>query len=61
VTSANSQLGEVDEAFYRLERAIKLGNENHPWFETDKCLAPMREDPRFNELMKKIETDRSPS
>jgi serine/threonine-protein kinase len=61
MTSANSQLGEIDEAFYWLERAIKLGNENRPWFESDKCLAPMREDPRFNELMKKIETGRNSS
>ncbi len=59
MTSANSQLGEIDEAFYWLERAIKLGNENRPWFETDKCLAPMREDSRFDQLMKKIETDRN--
>ncbi len=61
MTSANSQLGEIDEAFYWLERAVKLGNENRPWFEADKCLAPMREDPRFNELMKKIETGRNSS
>ncbi len=55
MTSANAQLGEIDESFYWLERAIKLGNENRPWFETDKCLAPMREDPRFHQLMDKIE------
>jgi tetratricopeptide (TPR) repeat protein len=55
MTSASAQLGEIDEAFYWLERAIKLGNENRPWFETDKCLAPLRQDSRFNELMNKIE------
>ena len=55
MTSANAQLGEIDEAFYWLERAVKLGNENRPWFETDKCLEPMRRDPRFTELMNKIE------
>jgi len=53
--SASSQLGEIDQAFYWLERAIKLGNENKPWFETDKMLAPLRQDPRFAELMSKIE------
>jgi hypothetical protein len=55
MASAYSQLGEIDEAFKWLERAIKLGNENRPWFETDEVLAPMREDPRFVELMNKIE------
>jgi len=61
MTSANCQLGEIDEAFYWLERAVNLGNENRPWFETDKCLAPMREDQRFAELMQKIEADRNSS
>ncbi len=55
MTSANCQLGEIDDAFYWLERAVKLGNENRPWFESDKCLAPMRDDARFAELMNKIE------
>ena len=53
--SASAQLGEIDQAFYWLERAIKLGNENKPWFETDKMLAPLRQDARFAELMSKIE------
>lgn len=55
MSSANAQLGELDEAFYWMERAIKLGNENKPWYENDKMLAPLREDPRFAELIKKIE------
>ncbi len=55
MASANAQLGEIDEAFYWMERAIKLGNENKPWYENDKCLAPLREDPRFAELLNKIE------
>ncbi len=55
MTSANAQLGEIDEAFYWMERAIKLGNENKPWYENDKMLAPLREDPRFAELLSKIE------
>ncbi|MBA2493779.1 MAG: protein kinase [Acidobacteria bacterium] len=57
MTSANAQLGEIDEAFYWMERAIKLGNENKPWYENDKLLAPLRQDPRFNELLKKIDED----
>ncbi|MCS6873165.1 MAG: protein kinase [Pyrinomonadaceae bacterium] len=55
MASANAQLGEKDEAFKWLERAIKLGNENKPWFLSDKMLAPLREDPRFDDLMRKIE------
>ena len=55
MASANAQLGELDEAFYWMERAIKLGNENKPWYENDKMLAPLREDARFAELIKKIE------
>jgi len=53
--SASTQLGEIDQGFYWLERAIKLGNENKPWFETDRMLAPLRADSRFAELMNKIE------
>ncbi len=55
MTSANAQLGEIDEAFYWMERAIKLGNENRPWYENDKMLAPLRQDPRFAEALNKIE------
>lgn len=55
MASAYTQLGEKDEAFYWLERAIRLGNENKPWFENDKLLASLRDDPRFDELMNKIE------
>ena len=51
---ALSQLGEIDEAFKWLEKAIKLGNENKPWFETDQTLTPLRTDPRFKQLMDKI-------
>ncbi len=51
---ACSQLGDVDDAFKWLEKAIRLGNENRPWFENDKVLAPLRRDPRFQELMSKI-------
>jgi eukaryotic-like serine/threonine-protein kinase len=55
MASAYSILGEIDESFKWLERAIKLGNENRVFFEMDKSLAPIRQDPRFQELMDKIE------
>jgi hypothetical protein len=57
MASASAQLGEKDEAFYWLERAIKLGNENKPWFENDKLLVSLREDERFDKLMQTIERE----
>ncbi|MEZ5426383.1 MAG: protein kinase [Pyrinomonadaceae bacterium] len=56
MTSAKAQLGDIDKAFYWMERAIKLGNENKPWYLHDKMLAPLRQDPRFEELIEKIDT-----
>lgn len=55
MTSATAQLGEIDEAFYWMERAIKLGNENRSWYQNDKMLAPLRSDPRFEAELNKIE------
>jgi serine/threonine-protein kinase len=55
MTSANAQLGETDEAFYWMERAIKLGNENKAWYENDKMLSLLRKDQRFEEILGKIE------
>ena len=57
MTMASAQLGEKDEAFFWLERAIKLGNENKTWFENDRMTASLRDDPRFDRLMQKIEED----
>lgn len=54
MASANAQLGDTDQAIYWLERAIKLGNENKPWFESDKMLNPIRKESRFTELINKI-------
>lgn len=47
-------LGEKDPAFKWLNRAVKLGNENRPRYETDVILDSLRDDPRFEELMAKI-------
>lgn len=54
VASTYALLGDRDEAFSWLERAIKLGNENRPWFESDPNWEGLREDPRFGELMSGI-------
>lgn len=57
MASASALLGDKDEAFKWLERAIKLGNENLPWFRSDKCLESLRSDPRFEEIVAKIHKD----
>jgi len=54
VAGAYCLLGEPDEAFGWLERAVRLGNENKPWFQSDPNLEPLRDDPRFTELMRSI-------
>ena len=54
VASAYAMLGDADEAFEWLGRAIDVGNENRRWFESDPHWEPLREDPRFAELMGRI-------
>jgi len=54
VASTYALLGDKDLAFKWMNRAVKLGNENKPWFETDVNLDSLRDDPRFAELMSKI-------
>jgi eukaryotic-like serine/threonine-protein kinase len=58
VASTYALLGEKDLAFKWLEKAIKLGNENKPFFLRDNNLASLREDPRFDELMERIDANR---
>ena len=54
VASAYALVGERDLAFEWLATAIRVGNENKPWFESDPNWEPVREDPRFAELMARI-------
>jgi adenylate cyclase len=54
VGAAYARLGEKDFAFKWLERAVKLGNENKPWYENDASLDSLRDDPRFEELLNKM-------
>jgi serine/threonine protein kinase/tetratricopeptide (TPR) repeat protein len=58
VGSTYSLLGEKDLAFKWLNKAVKLGNENRPHYEHSRNLDPIRDDPRFAELMAKIGSDR---
>lgn len=57
VASTYAILDEKDLAFKWLNRAVKLGNENRPHFEHDKSLDSLRDDPRFDELMRKMGTE----
>jgi eukaryotic-like serine/threonine-protein kinase len=58
LASAYLLQGRQVEALRWLETAIRLGNENYRWFESDPNWADLHEDPRFLELMKGIKTHR---
>jgi serine/threonine-protein kinase len=54
VGSSYALLGDKDSAFKWLNRAVRLGNENRPRYETDINLDSLRDDPRFGELLSKM-------
>lgn len=54
VGSTYALLGDKDLAFKWIGKAIRLGNENKPYFENDTNLDVIRDDPRFQALMDKI-------
>ena len=54
VGSTYALLGDFDLAFKWLGKAVKLGNENKPYFEKDTNLNVLRDDPRFQELLDKM-------
>ncbi|HEV2801215.1 MAG TPA: protein kinase [Pyrinomonadaceae bacterium] len=55
IATAYAVEGMRDQAFKWLERAINRGNENLPWFRTNPEWAALRDDPRFEPLMARIE------
>jgi predicted Zn-dependent protease len=55
VASVYVMVGDHERALEWLARAVALGNENKPWFESDPRWEPLREDPRFTELMSRID------
>jgi len=55
--SAYTLLGEKEKALDWLEHAVKLGNENRPWYENDSTLESLRNEPRFIALMESIKKD----
>jgi adenylate cyclase len=48
------RLGELDEALYYFERALKAGFAHKEWIENDSDLDPIRNHPRFQELVSKL-------
>ena len=58
LASALALEGEREEAFEWLERAISLGREDRTWFDTDPDWEALRADPRYVELMNRIDAGR---
>ncbi len=54
VGSTYALLGDKDLALKWIGKAIRLGNENKPFFLNDSNLNSLRSDPRFQEMMDKI-------
>ncbi len=54
VGAAYARLGEKDLAFQWFERAVRLGNENKPWYEADSSLDILRGDERYQQLLAKM-------
>jgi tetratricopeptide (TPR) repeat protein len=52
--STFAYLGELDEAFARLERAARRKENSVPWLRVDVGLIPLRGDPRFDALARRI-------
>ena len=55
VTSVYGLESKLDEAFEWLNRSIALGNENTAWFERDPTLASLRDDPKFKQLLERLQ------
>jgi serine/threonine protein kinase/tetratricopeptide (TPR) repeat protein len=58
LASAYAMEGDSHEAFKWLEKAIRLGNENLPWFESNPAWRPLHNDPRFEEIMSQVRVAR---
>src|SRR6267142_2308879 len=59
LASAYAMEGEREAALKWLRRAIELGNENRPWFETDKNWDSLRNDPEYRQIVSSIVTPTS--
>lgn len=58
LASAYAMEDEREEAFEWLEKAINLGNENVSWFKSNPAWKPLHHEPRFQELMHRVEVGR---
>jgi serine/threonine protein kinase/Flp pilus assembly protein TadD len=54
VACSYSNMGQVDDAMACLEKAVQNGFGHREWFENDSDLDPLREDARFQALMKRL-------
>jgi adenylate cyclase len=50
-----SLLGEIDQAFKLLDRAVEQGYGHRAWLEHDSDLTPLRADPRFQGLLDRLD------
>jgi adenylate cyclase len=55
VACTYSLLGEADKAIELLDRAIQQGYGHRAWLSHDPDLAPLREDPRFQQLLDRLD------
>ena len=51
---AYAGLGDHDHAFARLEKAYEEGRDRMAWLKVDPLLAPLRSDPRFQDLVRRM-------
>ncbi len=54
VACSYALLGKIDDAIACLEKAIQNGFGHREWLENDSDLGPLREEPRFQALLKKL-------
>jgi len=46
----------TDQSIEWLERSIGMGNENYPWVAANPNWEPMRDEPRFKEILEDLKT-----
>jgi len=46
-----AMLGMNDDAINWLSRAIAMGNENYPWIASNPLWSPLKEEPRFQQIL----------
>ena len=49
-----ARLGEIDEAIYYFDKAVKAGFAHKAWIENDTDLDPIRDHPRFKEIVETL-------